>query len=251
MAAKKFYVIWVGLKPGVYDNWPAAQRQVKGVKGAKYKSFPTETAAHAAYSSGASAAGGAKSRAAKSQPSSALPTEEAVDTNVQIYCDGGCEPNPGEAGTGIVIYRDKKVAELWYGLYTPKGTNNTAELLGLQYSLIMAEQELQQGQSVSIHCDSQYAINCISTWAPSWQKNGWVKKDKKPVLNLDIIQPAFELYTKIGKSLTIKHVKAHAGIEGNELADRMTMLAIQQQQTDLSLFRETGDMNEILAMQRG
>jgi ribonuclease HI len=245
MVAKKFYVVWAGLKPGVYDNWPEAQRQVKGIKAAKYKSFFTEAAARAAYTTGApasivSATGEAKGGAEngsteKSRTSSVSSTVELIDTDVQIYCDGGCEPNPGEAGTGIVVYRDKKVAELWYGLYTPKGTNNTAELLGLHHSLMMAEQELQQGRSVSIHCDSQYAINCISVWAPSWQKNGWVKKDKKPVLNLNIIQPAFELYTKIGKLLTIKYVKGHAGIEGNELADRMTTLAIQQQETDLSL----------------
>ena len=45
----KFYVVWRGRKPGVYRSWPECQRQVSGVEGAKFKSFPTYAAAMAAY----------------------------------------------------------------------------------------------------------------------------------------------------------------------------------------------------------
>jgi len=48
----------------------------------------------------------------------------AVDT--KMFTDGGCEPNPGEAGSGVAVYRDGEISELWFGLYEPKGTNNTA-----------------------------------------------------------------------------------------------------------------------------
>jgi len=41
MAKKKFYVVWVGKKPGVYHSWPDCERQIKGVAGARYKSFST------------------------------------------------------------------------------------------------------------------------------------------------------------------------------------------------------------------
>ena len=41
MAAKKFYAIAVGRKPGIYDNWPQAQAQVLGFAGAVYKGFAT------------------------------------------------------------------------------------------------------------------------------------------------------------------------------------------------------------------
>ena len=33
----KFYVVWVGLKPGVYTSWDEASKQISGVKGARYK----------------------------------------------------------------------------------------------------------------------------------------------------------------------------------------------------------------------
>ena len=41
MAKNKFYVVWKGLNPGVYDSWNACKMQVEGQDGAKYKSFET------------------------------------------------------------------------------------------------------------------------------------------------------------------------------------------------------------------
>ena len=39
--AQKFYVVWIGLNPGVYDSWEACKQQVEGWKGAVYKAFDT------------------------------------------------------------------------------------------------------------------------------------------------------------------------------------------------------------------
>jgi ribonuclease HI len=40
MAKKgKFYVVWEGKNPGIYDNWEDAKDQVTNVKNARYKSF--------------------------------------------------------------------------------------------------------------------------------------------------------------------------------------------------------------------
>ena len=52
--------------------------------------------------------------------------KQILESDVTIYCDGGCSPNPGESGSGIAIYRAGKVSQLWYGLYEEMGTNNTA-----------------------------------------------------------------------------------------------------------------------------
>ena len=38
MAKNKFYVVWKGLNPGIYDNWAECKAQVDGQEGAKYKS---------------------------------------------------------------------------------------------------------------------------------------------------------------------------------------------------------------------
>ena len=46
--AQKFYVVWIGLNPGVYDSWEACRQQVEGWKGAVYKAFDTRAEAEEA-----------------------------------------------------------------------------------------------------------------------------------------------------------------------------------------------------------
>lgn len=169
---------------------------------------------------------------------------------VDIYCDGGCVPNPGESGSGVAIYRDGKISELWYGLYEAMGTNNTAELGALYQSLCFAQTELAKGNSVEIKCDSMYAINCIKTWAISWEKNGWKKKGGA-IKNLEIIQDAYHLYNSIKNDVLLSHIKAHSGFEGNELADRMTMYAIDQKSKTFEKYSQTIDVPTLLKMRAG
>ena len=45
---QKFYVVWQGKQTGVFTSWADCEAQVKGVEGAKYKSFPTRAEAEAA-----------------------------------------------------------------------------------------------------------------------------------------------------------------------------------------------------------
>ena len=46
---KKYYVVWQGVNPGVYDSWDKCQQQIKGYPQAKYKSFGSREEAEAAY----------------------------------------------------------------------------------------------------------------------------------------------------------------------------------------------------------
>ena len=177
-------------------------------------------------------------------------THTAHQFDVSIYCDGACEPNPGNAGSGIVVYRAGKLAELWYGLYNPMGTNNTAELNALYHALRMAEAEIKAGNTVEVCSDSAYSINCIRSWAPSWEKKGW-KKPGGEIKNLEIIQDCYAIYRRIEKKLKLTHVAAHVGTEGNELADRMAMLAVQRKEKKLRLYQEKIDIPTLLKMRAG
>ena len=170
--------------------------------------------------------------------------------DVTIYCDGGCTPNPGKAGSGVAIYRGGQLAELWYGLYEPMGTNNTAELGALYESLIIAKRETELGNKAEIKCDSKYSIDCIQTWAINWEKKGWTKKGGE-IKNLDIIKKAYYLYSEIKAEVKLSHIKAHAGFEGNELADRMTMYAIETQSEEFVQYPKPIDVPQILKMRAG
>ena len=176
------------------------------------------------------------------------PTPQSGD--VTIYCDGGCTPNPGKAGSGVSIYRDGKLSELWYGLYEAMGTNNTAELGALYESLLLAQKEAKNSNAVEIKCDSMYSINCIKTWAISWEKKGWTKKGGE-IKNLDIIKQSYYLYNDIKNDVKLSHIRAHSGFEGNELADRMTMYAIQEESEAFVKYSKKINIEAILKMRAG
>ncbi len=248
--AQKFYVVWSGRQTGIFTDWATTQRAVERYDGARYKSFATRAEAEQAFRGG----GASLKTSSKQNPYTSVSQRRAAHTahrfDVSIYCDGACEPNPGNAGSGIVVYRAGKLAELWYGLYDPNGTNNTAELNALHYALRIAEAEIEAGNSVEVCSDSAYSINCIRLWAPGWEKRGWTKPGGE-IKNLKIIQDCYAIYRRIKGKLTLTHVAAHVGTEGNELADRMAMFAAQRKEKELRLYQEKIDVSTLLKMRSG
>jgi ribonuclease HI len=247
--AQKFYVVWSGRQTGVFTNWATVQRAVDKYAGARFKSFSTRAEAEQAFARGDASIPPETAGKRKSHAPDAL-RSAAHRFDVTIYCDGACEPNPGHAGSGIVVYRAGKLAELWFGLYNPRGTNNTAELNALYHALRMAKAEINTGNSVEVCSDSAYSINCIRAWAPKWEKKGW-KKPGGEIKNLEIIQASYAIYRRIRKELTLTHVAAHVGTEGNELADRRAMLAVQSKEKELRLYQGTMDISSLLKMRAG
>jgi len=251
--AQKFYVVWSGRQTGVFTDWATAQRAVEKYAGARFKSFPTRAEAEQAFGRGGAASiptktpSGQKTRTPDGDRAA---RHTAHQFDVSIYCDGACEPNPGNAGSGIVVYRAGKLAQLWFGLYNPRGTNNSAELNALYHALRMAEAEIKTGNTVEVCSDSAYSINCIRSWAPDWEKKGW-KKPGGEIKNLEIIQDCYAIYRRIKKELTLTHVAAHVGTEGNELADRMAMLAVQRKENELRPYQEKIDIPKLLKMRAG
>lgn len=270
MAQKKFYVVWTGRKTGIFTDWASCKSQVDGFAGARYKSFPSRAEAESAFSAGPGARAGrgkvqaataAASTTGKPKPSGSASKRQTVKTynaaeiaqldyDTFVYTDGGCEPNPGEAGSGMAVYRDGKISELWYGLYNPHGTNNTAELNALFQALVFAGEELSNNRTVVILCDSKYSIQCVSQWAVNWEKKGW-KKPGGEIKNLELIQDLYATYQPIKDRVQLLHVNGHVGVEGNELADRMSIVAMAEKNTDFDRYTKTTNINTILALRSG
>ena len=61
----------------------------------------------------------------------------------------------------------------------------------------------------------------------------------------------YECYLQIPSSLSIIHVKGHAGVEGNELADRMCFIAMQNKVKDLVKYEGDETIKELLALNSG
>ena len=255
--AQKYYVVWQGRETGVFSDWASCKRQVDKFAGARYKSFPSKAQADAAYKEGAGHTSSKSSAAAGKKPprKNTVKTYNAeeiagLDFDTMIYTDGGCEPNPGQAGSGMAIYKGGNVSELWYGLYNPEGTNNTAELNALFQAMMVAKDEISAKRSVVILCDSKYSIQCVTQWAAGWEKRGWTRAGGE-IKNLSLIQSMYSLYQELKDDLEILHVNGHVGVEGNELAERMSIMAIAENATDFIRYPDTINIDEILALRAG
>jgi ribonuclease HI len=66
-----------------------------------------------------------------------------------------------------------------------------------------------------------------------------------------MIQDCYAIYRRIKDKFTLTHVAGHVGTEGNELADRMAMLAAQRKEKELQLYEDTKDIPALLKMRPG
>jgi ribonuclease HI len=219
MAPKKYYAIASGRKPGIYDNWPAAQAQVTGYQGARFKGFPTRGEAEAWLKNPI------YTRAAKKVRHTAGPsiTDTSPRTDeVTIYTDGGARYNPGPGGYGIVQIYNGERKELSGGYRLT--TNNRMELMGC----IVALRELEyRDKPVTLYSDSSYVVNgIVKGWAKSWRKRGWIKSDKKPAVNPDLWAQLLDLVEDL--NITFKWVKGHAGHPMNESCDELSVACARQ-----------------------
>ena len=123
--------------------------------------------------------------------------------------DGSSLSNPGPAGWAWFIDGDRWAAGGW-----KHGTNNMGELMAV---LDLLRQTRNADDDLLVFCDSQYVINSLTKWMPSWKRRGWKKADGKPVLNVELLQ---DLDTELtGRRVTFEWVKGHAGHDLNEAAD--------------------------------
>ena len=134
--------------------------------------------------------------------------------------DGSSLGNPGPAGWAWVVSEDCWDAGGW-----PSGTNNLGELNAVLELLKATAQAGLADEELHILADSQYAINVISKWSPGWKKRGWVKADKKPIKNLELIQEIDRAMQ--GRIVTFEWVKGHAGHPLNERADDAARLCAE------------------------
>ncbi|WNC67953.1 ribonuclease H family protein [Thalassotalea nanhaiensis] len=260
--AKKYYVIWKGEKTGVFNDWSTVQSLTSGRADAQFMGFVSKDEAEAAFQSTYSKA--LMKRSLQKTPNQTSPptnktkpaTRKKVAppttvADINIYCDGACSPNPGKSGTGMAVYFNNELKELWFGLHQAMGTNNTAELNGMLEAFRYAQAYIAKGQTVQVLSDSKYSIDCITKWAKGWQAKGWTRGKNEEIKNLEIIKECFALYEQLKENLIISHVKGHANIEGNELSDRMAVIARKQREVGFIRYQDTLDIDKILAMESG
>jgi ribonuclease HI len=141
-------------------------------------------------------------------------------TEVVIYTDGACSGNPGPGGWGVVLRWNGTVKELHGG--ERQTTNNRMELM----AAIRALEALNRPSRVLLYTDSRYLLDGITKWIAGWQRNGWRTAARRPVKNEDLWRRLVQAMN--GHEVSWLWVKGHAGDEGNERADALARLGIEE-----------------------
>lgn len=189
MKKSKYYVVWEGLSPGVYDSWEECNLQIKGVKGAKYKAFNTQEEAVEAFRGSAADHIGVLRQmgnhyAASTSKHKVNPNSPAIIRN-SLAVDAACSGNPGKmeyrgvyVATGVEVFRIGPMEQ---------GTNNIGEFLALVHGLALLK---KMGNDMPIYSDSRNAMLWVK------QKQCKTKLERTPVN-----EPIFTLIARAEKWL--------------------------------------------------
>ncbi len=171
MPKQKYYVIWEGTEPGIFDSWMETQLRVKGFNGAKFKAFESLDEAREAFDQGFHAYYSDKEQnSSKPNPQIARLKGSVIGTIVKLPAwsvDAACSGVPGPMEYRGVDLADG--AELFKMGPYPDGTNNVGEFLALVHALALLEQK----------SDTQTAVYTDSRTALAWFRNKKAKTTLK------------------------------------------------------------------------
>lgn len=155
---RKFYVVWDGRAPGVYDSWEECEDQVKGYPGARYKAFGSQSDAVAAFRNGSASSDLDLIRAIGNHRPDIVNYSAFPDIRLDaIAVDGACARNPGP-----MEYRGVAVAtgeEIFHIGPLAGGTNNIGEYVAIIHAASLLA---RRGDLVTpIYSDSRTALAWI------------------------------------------------------------------------------------------
>ena len=190
---QKYYVVWSGKKPGVYDDWDECAEQVKGFEGARYKAFNTKQEAETAF---------AKSPEEYIKKGSVEEKVLAFDTQLSIVncqlsikipalcVDAACSGNPGDMEYRGVYLLDihqngeREEQELFRRGPFPEGTNNIGEFLAIVHGLALLQK--QGNDTLPVYSDSRTA----QSWVRQKKAKTKLAQTEKNALLFQLIQRA-------------------------------------------------------------
>lgn len=175
---KKYYVVWVGETPGVYDNWTDCQLQIAGYPGARYKSFNSKAEAEMAFGMHPD------DLTKKSRPKTKqIRHSDGSGINLlALSVDAACSGNPGIMEYRGVWVRDN--VELFKQGPFKGGTNNIGEFLALVHALAWLQKNGME--DIPIYSDSRTAM----AWVRKKKANTTLKKTRSNAILFDLISRA-------------------------------------------------------------
>ncbi|RCK72780.1 MAG: Ribonuclease HI [Anaerolineae bacterium] len=140
---------------------------------------------------------------------------------VTVYVDGACSGNPGAGGYAAIIECDGKRKELTGGYRLT--TNSRMEIMAVIQALFALKMPCQ----VTVYSDSQYLVKAIEDgWLEKWQKNGWRKRDRQAVQNVDLWQRLIPLLKQ--HEVSFVWIAGHNGDAKNERCNDLAQKACRE-----------------------
>lgn len=173
--SKRFYVVWKGRNPGVYDNFDDAMEQVDDFPGALFKSYASAEEAALAYRAASRRQDRddlsklIASAAEANMPAPGKPDYfqfPEIDLNGWAV-DASCQGNPGTMEyRGVELMTGREIFRV--GPFR-KSTNNIGEFLAIVHALAMMK---KSGEKHTIYTDSVTGM--------AWVRNRKVKTQLQP-----------------------------------------------------------------------
>lgn len=147
---QKYYVVWVGLKPGIYTNWNECRKQTEGFPDAKFKSFEDRELAELAYGDEFKNYFNSGQKVVKTKQQAPESTLKA------IAVDAACSGNPGKMEYRGVYIETKE--EIFKSKVYESGTNNIGEFLAIVHAIAW---QAQRNMNYPVYSDSKIAISWV------------------------------------------------------------------------------------------
>ena len=139
---------------------------------------------------------------------------------IDLFSDGGAEPNPGKGGFGVILSYKGHKKEFSEGYLLT--TNNRMELLGV----ISGLEKLKTKSIVNVYTDSRYVVDGINSgWAEKWKSNNWFRTKNVKAVNSDLWERLLNLISN-QQEVRFNWIKGHAGHIENERCDELANLAL-------------------------
>lgn len=154
MAAKKYYVVWKGIIPGIYSSWTDCKKQIDGFEGAQYKSFKTKELAEKAFDGSYHDFQGIDTRILERTDEQKAIYGDPEWSSISV--DAACSGNPG-----IMEYRGVETRtgrQLFHQGPFPDATINIGEFLALVHGLAILK---KNNSKLPIYSDSRTAISWV------------------------------------------------------------------------------------------
>lgn len=150
---------------------------------------------------------------------------------IEVWTDGGARGNGDESNIGAWAYTANVggvIAE--NSSWEFDTTNNKMEMKAVVEALKFAS---KKSKVARVYSDSQYVVKGMNEWLDGWSRRGWKTANKKPVKNKELWLELVELKDKFF-SVEFVWVKGHADSDGNNRADALVNIAMDEGERSVS-----------------